>query len=219
MTWLSEMCMRNKGKRPRYLFLKICNFDVNYKKIVKGATKWMRPRPHEWGHFWIRIFLISFNSDSCRWGLKPLWRALSKRCSFGEWNHWFCLGLGPLHIKIINRFKNIRILVDRAWMNKWMKEGMNEWMKLYQYSFKGPIFTPIRVIPLALPLRRQNPKLTENKIMLFVMMVSCVTSWCNVRLIMLFLFQYTTLSQNSLYSRIIVLACLVLLLKMSLQRM
>ena len=62
-----------------------------------------------------RKFLKSpiFNPHPCRRSLKPIWRTVSKRCSFGERNHWFRMDGMPIRVKNM-KFKNIWIRVDQA---------------------------------------------------------------------------------------------------------
>ena len=47
--------------------------------------KGLRPHPHKTGHFSTRIFVYP---DSCGQSLKLLWKAVSKRCGFGERINW-----------------------------------------------------------------------------------------------------------------------------------
>lgn len=54
-------------------------------------------------------------------------------------------------------------------------------MKLYQYSFKGPLFTHQGSSTFSIAATATEPK-TDLKHMLFVNVVSCITSRCNVRL-------------------------------------
>lgn len=56
-------------------------------------------------------------------------------------------------------------------------------MKLYQYSFKGPLFTH-QGSTFSIAATATEPK-TDLKHVLFGKLVSCITSRCNVRLIML----------------------------------
>ena len=62
-----------------------------------------------------RKFLTSpiFNPHPCRRSLKPIWRTVSKRCSFGERNHWFRMDGMPIRVKNM-KFKNIWIRLDLA---------------------------------------------------------------------------------------------------------
>ena len=68
------------------------------------------PCPHEPGRFGNRI---CFTRIWCERDFKPLWRAVLKRCGFGERIYWFRVNDRLIHAKKMFK-KNIRTRVRRG---------------------------------------------------------------------------------------------------------
>ena len=95
MHWSDEWTVTNQNS----FFIGRCDYFAIQSPwgTTRMLFKGLRPHPHKTGHFSTRIFVYP---DSCGQSLKLLWKAVSKRCGFGERINWLCADDEPIREQI-----------------------------------------------------------------------------------------------------------------------